>query len=132
MAEDGELIIYAPHIKEVSVTHGVEIRRIGYHVRDYFVKQMDKFRDVPGGIMAHSTHVKGVGTFENGVEKPRMSVVLATQIPAEVCRSINLGYRDPGTIDPREWQNKEAEGVLHVPKAGEMLYRLRDDPFVAS
>lgn len=129
VAEDGELIIYAPHIKEVSVSHGKEIQRIGYHVRDYFLKQMDKFKDVPGGIMAHSTHVKGVGTFENGVEKPRMNVVLATQIPEKVCRGINLGYRDPDSINVDEWQDREDEGILFVPKAGEILYRLKNDPF---
>lgn len=129
VAEDGELIIYAPHIKEVSVSHGKEIQRIGYHVRDYFLKQMDKFKDVPGGIMAHSTHVKGVGTFDNGVEKPRMDVVLATQIPEKVCRRINLGYRDPDSINIDEWQDREDEGILYVPKAGEILYRLKNDPF---
>ncbi|KAA0226532.1 DUF2088 domain-containing protein [candidate division KSB1 bacterium] len=129
VAEDGELIIYAPHIKEVSVSHGKEIQRIGYHVRDYFLKQMDKFKDVPGGIMAHSTHVKGVGTFENGVEKPRMNVILATQIPEKVCRSINLGYCDPSSINVEEWQDREDEGILYVPKAGEILYRLKNDPF---
>jgi hypothetical protein len=90
---------------------------------------MDKFRDVPGGILAHSTHVKGVGTFENGIEKPRMNVVLATQIPEEVCRSINLGYRDPASINIDEWKEREDEGILFVPKAGEILYRLRNDPF---
>ncbi|MDZ7268934.1 MAG: lactate racemase domain-containing protein [candidate division KSB1 bacterium] len=129
VTDGGELIIYAPHIREISVSHGDEIRRIGYHVRDYFLKQMDKFRDVPGGILAHATHVKGVGTFENGIEKPRINVVLATQIPAEVCRSINLGYRDPAAIKIEEWQDREDEGILFVPKAGEILYRLRDDPF---
>lgn len=129
VAEGGELIIYAPHIKEVSVSHGKEIQRIGYHVRDYFLKQMDKFKDVPGGIMAHSTHVKGVGTFENGVEKPRMNVILATQIPEKVCRSINLGYRDPDSINVEEWQDREDEGILYVPKAGEILYRLKNNPF---
>lgn len=129
VAEGGELIIYAPHIKEVSITHGAIIKRIGYHVRDYFTKQMDKFRDVPGGIMAHSTHVKGVGSFENGVERPRMNVVLATQIPEHVCEQINLGYRDPQTVRSEEWQDREEEGMLFVPKAGEVLYRLREDPF---
>jgi nickel-dependent lactate racemase len=129
VAEGGELIIYAPHIMEVSVTHGAIIKRIGYHVRDYFVKQMDKFRDIPGGIMAHSTHVKGVGTFEHGVEKPRMNVVLATQISAAECRSINLGYRDPASISIAEWKEREDDNILFVPKAGEILYRLKDDPF---
>ena len=129
VADGGELIIYAPHIKEVSVTHGAIIEKIGYHVRDYFVKQMDRFRDIPGGVMAHSTHVKGIGTFENGVEKPRINVVLATQIPPKVCKKINLGYRDPRSINVDEWKDREDEGILYVPKAGEMLYRLVNDPF---
>ncbi len=129
VADGGELTIYAPHIKKISVTHGAFIERVGYHVRDYFRKQMERFRDIPRGVLAHSTHVKGIGTYENGEERPRVTVVLATGIPEETCRRVNLGYRDPGTIDPRQWQGKEAEGVLHVPKAGEMLYRLRKDPF---
>ena len=132
VADGGELIIYAPHIEEVSVTHGATIRKIGYHVRDYFLKQMERFRDIPGGVMAHSTHVKGIGTFENGIEKPRVNVVLATRIPPDVCREINLGYRDPDSIDVEQWKNREDEGILYVPKAGEMLYRLKNDPFRVS
>lgn len=129
VADGGELIIWAPHIKEVSVTHGEKIKAIGYHVRDYFLKQMDKFKNVPGGVMAHSTHVRGVGAYEDGIEKPRVRVVLASQIPPEECEAINLEYRDPDSIDPAKWQDKEDEGLLYVPKAGEMLYRLKDDPF---
>ncbi len=125
VADNGELIIYAPHITQVSKTHGRIIEQIGYHVRDYFVKQMDRFKAVPGGIMAHSTHVKGIGTFEKGVEKPRVNVVLATRIPRETCEKINLGYRDPDTIDTGDWENREAESILYVPKAGELLYRMQ-------
>ena len=125
VADGGELIIYAPHITEVSVSHGDIIEEIGYHVRDYFVKQMDRFSHIPGGVMAHSTHVKGIGTYENGVEKPRVNVVLATGIPEEICRKINLGYRDPTTIEVEEWKDREDEGILYIPKAGEILYRLR-------
>ncbi len=129
VADGGELIIYAPHIKKVSITHGEHIEKIGYHVRDYFVKQMEKFTDVPGGVMAHSTHVRGIGTFEDGVEKPRIKVTLATQIPPEVCEKINMGYRDPNTINKNDFMDREDEGILYVAKAGEMLYRLKDDPF---
>ncbi|NQT24873.1 DUF2088 domain-containing protein [candidate division KSB1 bacterium] len=125
VADDGEIIIYAPHISEVSVVHGEKIREIGYHVRDYFTKQWDRFKHVPGGVMAHSTHVKGLGTFENGVEKPRIQVTLATSIPEGICNEIHLGYRDPETIQPAEWMDREDEGILYVPKAGEMLYRLK-------
>ena len=130
VADGGELIIYAPHIKEVSVTHGDIIEKIGYHTRDYFVKQMEKFSDTPGGVMAHSTHVKGIGSFDDGIEKPRINVVLATGIPEEICRKINLGYRDPNSINIEEWKDKEDEGILYVPKAGEWLYRLKNDPFI--
>jgi nickel-dependent lactate racemase len=125
VADGGELIIYAPHITEVSVTHGENIKKIGYHVRDYFVKQKNRFKDIPAGVMAHSTHVKGIGTFENGVEKPRINVVLATQISEKECKQINLGYRDPKTINVEEFMNREDEGILYVTKAGEMLYRLK-------
>ena len=128
VADGGELIIYAPHITEISVTHGELIEQIGYHTRDYFLKQWDKFKDVPWGVLAHSTHVRGIGEYENGVEKPRVQVTLASQIPEEVCRKINLGYRDVNSIDVESFANREDEGVLLVRKAGEMLYRLRDSP----
>ena len=129
VADGGELIVYAPHISRISATHGDVIRRIGYHVRDYFVKQMNRFEDVPRGVMAHSTHVKGIGTFDAGVERPRITVTLATNIGEAECRAINLGYRDFRAIDVREWQGRETEGILCVPKAGETLYRLKRDPF---
>ena len=31
-------------------------------------------------------------------------------------------------IDPADYQGWEDEGTLHVPKAGEILYRLKDAP----
>ena len=126
VADGGELIIYAPHVTELSYTHGKVLDRIGYHVRDYFVKQMEKFEGVPRGVMAHSTHVNGIGTFENGVEISRVNVVLATGIPEERCRRVNLDYRDPRTIRPADWADREEEGILLVPRAGEFLYRLAD------
>jgi nickel-dependent lactate racemase len=128
VADGGELIIYAPHIHEISVTHGEHIRSVGYHCRDYFLKQWEKFKDVPWGTLGHSTHVRGIGTYENGVEKCRIKVTLATSIPKEICDEVNLGYRDPATINPEEYANREDEGILYVPKAGEMLYHLKHRP----
>jgi hypothetical protein len=125
VADGGDLIIYAPHITEVSVSHGDIIEKIGYHVRDYFVKQPHRFMDIPGGVMAHSTHVRGVGTYEHGVEQGRINVILATGISEATCRKINLGYRDPATINIEDYIDREDEGILYVPKAGEMLYRLK-------
>lgn len=126
--DGGELIIYAPHITEVSYSHGKVLDEIGYHVRDYFLKQWDRFKHHPWGVIAHSTHVRGIGTYENGVEKGRIRVTLATGIPEARCRKINLGYQKPDTININEWKGKENEGVLVVPKAGEILYALEDPP----
>lgn len=124
VADGGELVIYAPHITEVSPTHGRVIEEIGYHVRDYFRKQWDRFQHYPWGVVAHSTHVRGAGTWENGVETPRVNVTLATGIPPETCRRINLGYRDPTSIRLDDFRDREADGVLLVEKAGEILHRV--------
>ena len=132
VADGGELIIYAPHIHEISLTHGKLIREIGYHCRDYFLGQWDKFRNYPWGVLAHSTHVRGVGTYEGGVEKCRIQVTLATGIPREICEQINLGYRDPASIRPEDFAGREKEGILLVPKAGERLFRLVPRPELAA
>ncbi len=128
VADGGELIIYAPHVTAVSVTHGKTMLAIGYHCRDYFLKQWDKFKHYPWGVLAHSTHVRGIGTFENGVEQCRIKVTLATGIPRDVCERINMGYRDPKSIEIESFANREAEGVLLVRKAGELLFKLSPPP----
>ncbi len=128
VADGGELIIYAPHIREISPTHGRIIERVGYHSRDYFLAQWERFKDYPWGVLAHSTHVRGIGTYENGVERLRVNVTLATGIPRRLCEKINLGYRDPNSINPDDWRDKEDQGMLYVHKAGETLYRLTDPP----
>lgn len=126
VADGGELIIYAPHITEVSYTHGAVLDAIGYHTRDYFLARWDEFKGYPWGVIAHSTHVKGIGTYEAGVEKPRISVRLATGIPRERCEKINLDYIDYRTISKADWQNTPDR--LYLEHAGEMLYRLKDPP----
>jgi lactate racemase len=127
VADGGELIIFAPHLKQISKTHGRLIESIGYHVRDYFTSQWERFKDVPWGVLAHSTHVRGAGSFKNGVERPRIKVTLATGLPRELCERIGLGYRDPASIDLEAFAGRENEGILLVRKAGEQLYRLEDD-----
>ena len=134
VADGGELVIYAPHINEASYTHGREIDEIGYHCRDYFVHQWERFGGYHGGVLAHSTHVKGCGTFDaaTGIERPRIQVTLATGITPERCARLNLGYLDPSTIRIPEWEGREDEGVLVVHRAGETLYRLASAPAVPS
>jgi lactate racemase len=127
MADGGEVVIYAPHITEFSYTHGVFLEQIGYHCRDYFLKQADRFVGVPRGVIAHSTHLIGQGSYDaaSAVESLRIEVTLATGIPEERCRRVNLNYLDPKGIRLGDWEGRESEGVKLVPQAGEILYRLK-------
>src|SRR5260370_37915225 len=97
IADGGEVVIYAPHLTEISYTHGRLIDQVGYHVLEYFTKQPDRFASIPGMIKAHSTHVKGAGAYAatRRVEEPRIQVTLATGIPEERCRRVNLGHVGP-------------------------------------
>jgi len=127
IADGGRITILAPHIDEFSVTHGDALDRIGYHCCDYFVKQWDRFAHEPWGVLAHSTHLRGQGTFdpEHG-ERCRIEVVLASGVDRATCEAAGLGWADPGAIDPARYVDRP--GCLLVPKAGEQLFRLRDDP----
>jgi lactate racemase len=124
VADRGTLILYGPHIREVSRTWGGHIEAVGYHIREYLLAHLDRLRDVPRGVLAHLTHVRGTGTYSAGVERPAVNLVFATSIPEEVCRRINVGYLDPAVIDPRDYMNQEGQGVLYVDPAGEILHRL--------
>jgi nickel-dependent lactate racemase len=123
VADGGQVVLYAPHIHEISATHPA-IAEIGYHCRDYFVKQWDRFQAYHWGDLAHSTHLRGVGTYDavHG-ECDRVTVTLATGIPEEQTRAVNLDYLDPGGIDPEAWAADPE--TLVVPDAGEDLFRLR-------
>ena len=129
IADGGEVIIYAPHIDEISYTHGHVLDAIGYHCRDFFLKQWDQYQHYPWGVVAHSTHLRGAGTYDadTGVETLRITVTLATGVPRERCEALNLNYMDPATLDLDEWTGREDEGILVVPRAGEMLYRLESE-----
>jgi nickel-dependent lactate racemase len=123
VADGGEVILYAPHVTQIAAMHP-EINEIGYHCRDYFVKQWDRFKDVHWGVLAHSTHLRGAGTYDEELgERCRLTVTLATGIPADVVRAANLNYRDPATIDLEAFEADPDTFV--VPQAGEVLFRLR-------
>lgn len=125
VAPGGEVVIYAPHLDTVSRVHGKYIYEVGYHILPYFLNDWERFKNIPLGVLAHSTHLRGSGVMENGMEIPNVKVTLASKIAAEDCARLNLGYLDPLRIDVAAWKDREAEGVLYVPKAGETLYRLK-------
>ncbi|MEP6731659.1 MAG: lactate racemase domain-containing protein [bacterium] len=125
VAVGGEVVIFAPHLDTVSLVHGHHIYDIGYHILPYFLANWNRFKDVPLGVLAHSTHLRGSGVMDGDVERPNVRVTLASRISPEDCARLNVGYLDPASVNFDEWKNREDEGILFVPKAGEMLYRVR-------
>jgi nickel-dependent lactate racemase len=124
LADGGEIVLYAPHLTEVSRVHGDLIAEVGYHCRDYFLAHWDRFRHLPWGVLAHSTHLRGTGTYDPlAGERCRVTVTLATGIQESTCRALGLAYRDPAAIDPDAWARDP--DTLVVPDAGEVLHRLR-------
>lgn len=128
LADGGELIIYGPHINSISHTHDAGLTKIGYHCSAWLLENWSKYKDYPWGLLAHSSHVKGIGKVIDGIEEPRANVTLATGISLEICNQINLGYRDHNSINIEDYADREEEGILLVRKAGEMLYRLDNPP----
>ncbi|MFG1620503.1 lactate racemase domain-containing protein [Kribbella sp. NPDC049227] len=128
VADGGEVILHAPHVTRLAAMHP-EIEEIGYHCRDYFIGQWEKFRDLHWGVLAHSTHLRGAGTWDPATgEHLRVQVTLATGIPEDVVRGANLGYLDPASVDLAALENDP--GTLVIPNAGEILHRLKQ-PFPA-
>jgi lactate racemase len=126
VAVGGEVVIFAPHLDTVSHVHGKYIYEIGYHILEYFLRDWERFKHIPLGVVAHSTHVRGSGVMLGDREVPNIRVTLASQIPPEECALLNLSYLDPAKVVFDKWKNREDEGILYVPKAGEILYRLRE------
>jgi nickel-dependent lactate racemase len=122
VADGGEVVIYAPHLGVVSHVHGAYIAEAGYHVRDTYLKQWERYKHLPLGVLAHGTHLRGSGTYEDGIERARVDVALATAIPRAETERLALRYVDPATIDPRAYADA---GWMVVPNAGEILYRVR-------
>jgi nickel-dependent lactate racemase len=127
VALGGEVVIYAPHLDVVSHVHGKYIYEVGYHILPYFLNDWDRFKNIPLGVLAHSTHLRGSGVMDakRGIEKPNVHVTLASKISAEDCARLNLGYLDPAKINIDDWKDREDEDILYVPKAGEILYRMK-------
>jgi nickel-dependent lactate racemase len=124
VADGGDLIVYAPHVKTFTEVHDALADQLGFHVRDYYLADWERWKRLPRAIMAYATIVKGDGTYRDGVERPRINVHIASQIPRERVERLGLNYIDPATIRVEEWMNRESEGVLYVERAGETLYRL--------
>jgi hypothetical protein len=122
VADGGQVVLYAPHIPEVSAMHP-QIAEIGYHCRDYFVKQWDRFKDHHWGDLAHSTHLRGAGTYDAVTASACASRSPWPPASPRTVRAINLDYLDPAEVDPATWVADA--GHAGRARAGEVLYRLR-------
>ena len=124
VADGGRMILYAPHIRHPALSHGDWHTRIGYHLPQYVLENIESFRHVPRAVLGDLIQLRGTGTVRGGREVPRIEVVLATGIPREECRRMNLEYQDPLSIRLEDYEDREQEGILVVRKAGEILWRL--------
>jgi len=124
----GELIIYAPHLSAISLTHGALIEKYGYapleRVRD-MVEGSDELR-ANLCVAAHLAHVAYAGEKgDDGVVVPRYRITLAANLPEATCRRVNLGYLDVRTFDPRAF--RDDPDTLTVENAGRDLYLVDRD-----
>jgi nickel-dependent lactate racemase len=120
--DGGRLIIYGPQINKLSSTWGHYLEQVGYHVVDYLIAERHRFPDVPRGVLAHAALVRGMGEYREGVERPRIRVDLATSLSPALCTRIGLGYTDPENVNLSDFRDRENEGILYVPHAGEVLH----------
>jgi nickel-dependent lactate racemase len=121
--DGGEVILFAPHIDEFSITHKA-LEDIGYHCREYFSSQMEKFEGVSKTLMAHSSHLRGAGSFSPAKgEQCRITVTLSTGISKNRTESMNLKYLDPSSFLLADYES-DSETLINL-NAGEILYRLK-------
>ena len=127
VADGGEVVIYAPHITEVSYTHGALIDEIGYHCRDYFLGAVGALPRLPGRRAGALDAREGPRHVRRG-DRRRDAAHPGDAGHGHSARSAAAGSTSATWTRPAigvdDWQGREAEGVLVVPRAGEMLYRL--------
>jgi hypothetical protein len=121
--EGGELIIYAPHLRCISETHGRMIERYGYApleiVRELVAQSGELQQNLC--VAAHLTQVAfAARRDENGEIVPRYRISLASQVDSEICRRVNLGFTDYRKFRREDYDNDF--DTLVVERAGRDLY----------
>ena len=121
--EGGELIIYAPHLNNISATHGRLIEKYGYAPLET-VREMVEYSDELRAnlcVAAHLAHVSyGSALDKEGQVTPRYRITLASAVAEEVCRRVKLGFMDHRTIRQEDYENDP--NTLVVENAGRDLY----------
>ncbi len=130
VADGGELVVWAPNIDHISAAHGELIRRIGYHSYAYFFAFPERWQAAGATPLAlnGSALMKGEGRMQDDLEYPRIDVRIATAIPPDQCRAMNIGYEDPATVAAEiasAAANTIEDDRLVVHDAGDALWRHR-------
>ena len=100
--EGGELVIYAPHLKGISTTHGRLIEKYGYAPLEQVREMVEGSDELRANlcVAAHLTHVSYAGRRgPDGAIAPRYRITLASSIPEQTCRQVKLGYAAYQSID---------------------------------
>jgi nickel-dependent lactate racemase len=122
--EGGELIIFAPHLRCISETHGADIERFGGYAPLEKVKELVAASGELQSnlcVAAHLAHVAFAGrTDESGAIRTRFKITLASQVDAENCRRVKLGFMDFQTFRLADYENDP--DTLIVERAGRDLY----------
>jgi nickel-dependent lactate racemase len=119
----GELIIYAPHLTQISVTHGRLIERYGYAPLEYVREMVDNSDELKANlaVAAHLAHVAyGSRQTDDGRIEPRYRITLASGVPEDKTRQVKLGFLDHRQVDIATY--RADPDALVVENAGRDLY----------
>jgi nickel-dependent lactate racemase len=121
--EGGELIIYAPHLSQLSSTHGRLIEKYGYAPLEQVREMVEGSDELRANlcVAAHLAHVS-YGSARNaaGQLTPRYRITLASAVTEEACHRVNLGFLDHRTFRLEDYQSDS--NTLVVADAGRDLY----------
>ncbi len=123
IAEGGELIIYAPHLRAISETHGLLIEKYGYAPLDRVREMVALSTELQANlaVAAHLAHVSYAGQRdENGRVIPRYRIIMAAALDEATCARVKLGF-----MDHRKFRREDYDSdpdTLVVERAGRDLY----------
>ena len=121
--EGGELIIYAPHLRAISETHGLLIEKYGYAPIDRVREMVALSTELRSNlaVAAHLAHVSYAGSRDAaGSVVPRYRITMASALDEATCRRVNLGF-----LDHRDFRREDYDDdpdTLVVERAGRDLY----------
>src|SRR6266850_1617163 len=121
--EGGELIIYAPHLRAISETHGLLIEKYGYAPLDRVREMVALSTELQNNlaVASHLAHVSYAGQRdENGRVIPRFRITLAAALDEATCARVNLGFMDHRQFRRQDYENEK--DTLMVERAGRDLY----------